>query len=865
MYWMRLCLRLALCLTLSIVSLFPCSAGDTPPTTVFMTASSPRTLLRSMDSLLVAILKGTPKEDSYQPGMAPTVAATLEMPWLFDNDSLTLGMAVDFDEDFEPMPVFLLNGIDFDELCGRLKAANFPTVVDGKSALVDIGQIQAGKMLSLLKLPSNAILVATDRAVAAAFAEKIGDWLPAHPSDCDVRVLVNLLRLRESGSKQIAMFRAMVKDPNNWRDFLESVPASFPPEFRMAVRDAMIEYTEKHVDLALNIDLADVRLTVADEMLDLAFFLTPAKGSAWAEMVRAYAGAGDPEYRLASAIESGASFFAAENRPNFSLTGGFFPFMGERIARKYLPDRVGELESLLADFAAAEVRERISAVYLRGLTPTRVSFVGTADGRTRVDAWMRTADLVNTGFNRVVGSRDVPYLKSGNGTVGKAAYRTVRANLSEQGALTADNQDAKPLDLNDFPFYFAANRNTAVTLLSHKPNPEDLLEQVNRIGSGRDGALIGDEAVEKLLSRLTPRQVGHTLFKPIELFNWLVRVVSKNKRADGGSIDLQDSGAWAGACLGLRSGDVFVRLSVPLAAINDATVNGQKLEGVEYSPEDGVSDFLDAMAGEDEDGDDDWGADAESEELQEIRKAAISGDASAQFDLGRAYDLGHYGLEIDYQEALKWYKLAANQNMFAAMNNIGVIYAENLDQPEEGFRWVEKAAVLGNSFSQRVLALYYLNGTGVEKDVERGKAWYMAAANNGEAAACLNLGLMYGIGDHGVDINLPLALYWYGKGDELGDLDCIRNIGVIHMNGGPGVDRNPPEAIKFYARAADAGDGTAQYYLGMTYMDGAPGVGVDLSKAKYWLAKAVESEVDGAAELLERIPNEVQPRKDDDE
>ena len=48
-------------------------------------------------------------------------------------------------------------------------------------------------------------------------------------------------------------------------------------------------------------------------------------------------------------------------------------------------------------------------------------------------------------------------------------------------------------------------------------------------------------------------------------------------------------------------------------------------------------------------------------------RLAAHGDADAQFSLGTLYDEGH-GVPQDYKEALKWYRLSAEQGEATAQN-----------------------------------------------------------------------------------------------------------------------------------------------------------------------------------------------------
>ena len=58
-----------------------------------------------------------------------------------------------------------------------------------------------------------------------------------------------------------------------------------------------------------------------------------------------------------------------------------------------------------------------------------------------------------------------------------------------------------------------------------------------------------------------------------------------------------------------------------------------------------------------------------------FRRAAGQGNASAQFNLGVAYDNGN-GVQEDDAEAAAWYRRAAKQGHDAAQSNLGVLYAK---------------------------------------------------------------------------------------------------------------------------------------------------------------------------------------------
>jgi TPR repeat protein len=62
------------------------------------------------------------------------------------------------------------------------------------------------------------------------------------------------------------------------------------------------------------------------------------------------------------------------------------------------------------------------------------------------------------------------------------------------------------------------------------------------------------------------------------------------------------------------------------------------------------------------------------------------------------YDIGQ-GVTQDYQEALKWYKLAAAQGVARAQTNLGLMYGKGQGAPQDFIRahmWGNLASAAGN-------------------------------------------------------------------------------------------------------------------------------------------------------------------------
>jgi TPR repeat protein len=83
-----------------------------------------------------------------------------------------------------------------------------------------------------------------------------------------------------------------------------------------------------------------------------------------------------------------------------------------------------------------------------------------------------------------------------------------------------------------------------------------------------------------------------------------------------------------------------------------------------------------------------------AEAVRWYRKAADQGYAAAQYDLGRAYDLGD-GVAKDNVEAARWWQKAAEQGIAKAQYNLGLAYHSGAGVTKddvEAYFWINIAA-----------------------------------------------------------------------------------------------------------------------------------------------------------------------------
>ncbi|MBD1433910.1 sel1 repeat family protein [Sphingobacterium sp. DN00404] len=233
------------------------------------------------------------------------------------------------------------------------------------------------------------------------------------------------------------------------------------------------------------------------------------------------------------------------------------------------------------------------------------------------------------------------------------------------------------------------------------------------------------------------------------------------------------------------------------------------------------------------------------EAMRWYRKAADLGNPRAQTNLGLSYRNGE-GVAQDYTEALRLFHLAAAQGYANGQNSLGTMYEYGYGVSQdykEAVRLYLISANQGNEYAQNNLGNMYYNGRGVSQDYEEAIKWYLKAAAQGHTAGINNVGLAYRKG-HGVTQDYSEAMRWYLKSVDLGNTSAMVTIGYMY-NVGEGVTKNDVEAVKWYRKAAELGDETAQTNLGIMY-DNGDGVEKDQREAHRWYLKAANQGHAGA-------------------
>lgn len=276
-------------------------------------------------------------------------------------------------------------------------------------------------------------------------------------------------------------------------------------------------------------------------------------------------------------------------------------------------------------------------------------------------------------------------------------------------------------------------------------------------------------------------------------------------------------------------------------------------------------------------------------EISDLQKKADSGDAAAEFALGKAYESGD-GLPKRTDQAAIWYRKAAEQGNEKAQNNLAILYwtGDGVEQDKaEAVRWYRKAARQGDANAMFNLGAAYYNGEGVTVNDTLAYAWFLLASEAGNSSgqdaaqrsqrddgplafseACLSIGQMY---DKGEDLpkSTELAATWYRKAAEKGYAEAAISLAVLYLKAsdcnharpwceatakaklnpgyyclgylyqhGFGVEANPKEAFRLYEQGARGGHAPSMQAVARMYENG-EGTNVDRVQAFVWFLSSV--------------------------
>ncbi len=226
---------------------------------------------------------------------------------------------------------------------------------------------------------------------------------------------------------------------------------------------------------------------------------------------------------------------------------------------------------------------------------------------------------------------------------------------------------------------------------------------------------------------------------------------------------------------------------------------------------------------------------------------AQNGDLNAQMQLGRIY-WAH-----EWTQAMKWYRMAADQGNLEAIDDIGRMYEKGwgvTQDDTEAARWYQIAAIQDNSFAQHMLADMYFSGRGgLGQDLVLGYFWHRMGGENEKALSSVaakmtpeQLAKAKGLASIAESV-LDYRVFPCGEEKQIAALNRINAEEAIWSGTGDFATEAGQAQAKLeeaarlihLIRRAEAGDTAAQYMLSALYGGKLP---QNLQESYFWLSLA---------------------------
>ena len=223
-----------------------------------------------------------------------------------------------------------------------------------------------------------------------------------------------------------------------------------------------------------------------------------------------------------------------------------------------------------------------------------------------------------------------------------------------------------------------------------------------------------------------------------------------------------------------------------------------------------------------------------------VQKSAEDGDAAAAYSLGRMYTEGTR-LPRNYELGKRNLELAVSKKYPPAyalladyyLNGWGV--QKDLKKADQLLR---AGSALRSGDAVCRMGLCKLNGVGTKADPAAAVRLFTQAAALGCAEGDLWLGVAYAQGK-GVPANEKTAYSHYRRAAMRGNNTALFMLALCYKDG-IGVARNTDVAFTYLKQAADAGNSNAMYELGLMYANGVR-VAKDIPTAVSYYRKAAEA------------------------
>ena len=230
----------------------------------------------------------------------------------------------------------------------------------------------------------------------------------------------------------------------------------------------------------------------------------------------------------------------------------------------------------------------------------------------------------------------------------------------------------------------------------------------------------------------------------------------------------------------------------------------------------------------------------QAHDVSDVRRRAQLNDPEAYYFLGVMHYYGNAdGVEKSTEEAMRYFKLAADKGHQPAQVNLGMLLLgdkSNTNNAALAVTYFTRAAEGGDSDAQWCLGrTYYEARVGRNPDFARATSWFRKSADAGNAFGLFHMGIVY---EYGLAVNQGFhkAGEYYSRAADMENLDAMYYLGLLHAYG-RGYPQDIHKASLLFKRAAESGHAPSQYYLGVIFLYGQGGFPRDYDMAFYWMDK----------------------------
>ena len=249
------------------------------------------------------------------------------------------------------------------------------------------------------------------------------------------------------------------------------------------------------------------------------------------------------------------------------------------------------------------------------------------------------------------------------------------------------------------------------------------------------------------------------------------------------------------------------------------------------------------------------------EGLALLKAEAESGNVHIMCDYGKLFNTPGAPVTQNKDEALYWYKTAADFGDDRGQFYMGLAYY-NGDLVEQDYAkasmWFTLAGEKGYPLAQYYLGHMYFKGNGVPKDTAEAMRWFTLSVDRECNEARISLGDIFS-NPKWPNRDYRYAYNLYKQAMDSGFPDGFYKIGMMHYNGVL-VPVNFIQASKYFRSGAELDHAGCCYMMGKMYYLG-EGVEKNMAYGRRYLEVAIQGGSIEASEFLERVDIENKEKK----